>query len=341
MEADRAIRSLLDDIGATEAPPQWLSLRDAELETSEPSAGAVRGASPLPASSTTVSDTAISNPRGRTKGARPRAKQKDPNRARREQRIELLHLRRQAAELERHFSNMRSGGAGPCISLPLVGSLARPRPTLRIVENLYPTASPRNTWKNLAIKQQMERLTAETENTRLRTLVNSNVEIGNRLRRILTRKRPSPLSSNLEAGMDDRDVESGLREISLTSPTASATTDFSLISFTGDPAMASAEVFGVLKDAVTRAWENMDVLLASNGLTASDKTFRSAKVEQIDARKTSMELAASKALPFDLESTARVAWRHFVDLHPKMPDRASFQFRDGQKVSFAWICFAG
>jgi hypothetical protein len=76
----------------------------------------------------------------------------------------------------------------------------------------------------------------------------------------------------------------------------------------------------------------MDTVFIANGLAATETTYRSAKVEQDYSQGTTMEVAASRVLPYDLESTRHVAWRHFNDVLSKMPDRVFFEYHEKQKV---------
>jgi hypothetical protein len=268
----------------------------------------------------------------RSGAGRDRARQAEPNKARSERRLELVHLRRQAVELQRHLDGLRSEGGSEGGSLVLTSDALDTLVSLRVVNRLYPCEHPTTPWEELARGERAKRMRAETENTRLRLLVDSQVKTARQLRRILVPKRPRNARVDIKACLSSerQTGESGV--VSIHPPTSLMAVHPSPPSFTGISGLSSAEIFDMLKDSVACAHQDMDVAFIANGLATTEKAYRSAKVEQDNSRQATMELVASKLLPFEMESTRRAVWHHFVDLYSKMPDRASFVYQDKQKV---------
>lgn len=348
-----AIRSLLDGYDATETL-EWLPPLDSALEIPVLGAEELQLAPgdnnpppALPFVSVPARRSDIDeHEKPLSDAGRLRAKQTDPNRARNERRLELIHLRRQAAELENHLGKLNRVDAATWSSRSTAGDVRPSQSILCVADGLYPYQRSVELWEELARDEKNKRLRAETENTRLRLLVGSHVKTANQLRRILMPKRARNARSYLSACFQEHGCDEQTKRLpsrafptdrvsaSSVVPGPATVTAFlpSLASNTDGSGLSSSQVFEILKHSVSSARRDMDAVFIANGLATMEKTYRSAKVEQDDEDGTTMELAASKVLPYDLESTKRVAWRHFVDSHPKLPDRTSFQFRDERKV---------
>lgn len=328
-----AIGSLLGDDDAL----AWLSRLDDVPEVPIEGGGSTVLASDTDSASDLLSttDDIVARHRQPTPASGARragAKQAEPNKARSERRLELVHLRRQAAELQRHLDGLRSDGGRASGSMVLASDAHDMQTSLRVVDRLYPCERSATPWEELARGERAKRMRAETENTRLRLLVDRQVKTAAQLRRILVPKRPRNARADINACLlgDSQTGESGV--VSIHAPTSRMTVHPSPPTFTGISGLSSAEIFDMLKDSVACAHKDMDTTFIANGLATTEKAYRSAKVEQDNPRQATMELVASKLLPFDLESTRRAVWHHFVDLYSKMPDRASFVYKDKQQV---------
>jgi hypothetical protein len=344
----RAIRSLLADYDASGAL-EWLPpLAGDALEAAVAGVEVAQFASDSDSLTSEATPTADRSPssRPRPSGAKPRAKQKDPNKARNERRLELIHLRRQADELESHLDGLRRDDAQRWSSLAIATTSVKcPRASLCCADGILLSQRPIEVWEELAREQRAKRLRAETENTRLRVLVGSHVKTANQLRRILMPKRPRTARSDLTASIGEAGQEitghghihtaSDVSTERVNETASDALSTVLTIARSEGPRKTSSEIFDMLKHSVARARKDMDAVFVANGLAATEKTYRSAKVEQDDENGMTMELAASKALSFDLESTGRVVWRHFNDLLPKMPDRVYFEYHDERQVRSA------
>jgi hypothetical protein len=200
---------------------------------------------------------------------------------------------------------------------------------------------PDETWMEAAEEQRVKRQRAETDNTRLRLLVSDHLKTTAKLKRLLMPKRTryalQGLGVHIEESQHDKEATSETSDTSGTSvqtestvlvlaPTVFATT------FGVGSAMDTAQVFDMLTRSLDRARSNLDAVFAANGLAGTEKTYRRAKVEQEEANGTVMELVSNKLLPYTMEATQAVAWRHFRDSLPQMPDRAFFKYRDPRKV---------
>lgn len=277
-------------------------------------------------------------------GKRQRTKQRDPNRARNERRLELVHLRQQAEELESRLVELKSGGHR-CDR-----SSADPQVEC-VVE----------AWRGIANDLASERQRTERENIRLRLLVDNHAKITSQLRRIVVPKRPRYARSDMDymaknphlaeasralAAIDDSMDSKGPRTRRRASessarprePLSRTITDVTH----ADEASArlDAQMFDMLMRRVARAREDIDGIFDANGLAVTDKSYRSAKVEQDEASGVNMELVASIVLPYDLQAAQRVVWQHFSRTLPHMPDRTFFQYHAKNKVGalLAAVC---
>lgn len=178
-------------------------------------------------------------------------------------------------------------------------------------------------------------------------LVTSHVKTANRLRGILMPKRPRNSRSYLRIcstqdqhqPLPSSDVpkDQGDSTTASSTPTTVVTIHPSPTLFTGSSTLPSSQILDMLRRSVPRTWRDMDAVFIANGLAKAEKAYRSAKVEEDEAQGTTMELVASKVLPYDMEATRRIVWRHFNDFLPQMPDRRFFQYRDDREVRGA--CF--
>jgi hypothetical protein len=318
-----AIRALLDDVDVTDALEELTSLRG-DLEGPDASGGVVPPAVASPLRMVQGHRVPLSD------AAQHQARRPDPNRARNKRRLELIHLRRQAAELEAHLDQLRRQQQASSESSSRVASPA-------LTRHDHDERSE-DSWESISHELRAKRLSAETENTRLRMLVDSHVKTTSRLRRILLPSRPRNARWYLSSTEDDqtsllsRDV-TPTQVRSSSSPTTAVTIQPSPALFTGIPSMTSPEIFAMLRRSVDRSRSDMDAVFVANGLAKAEQAYRSAKVSQDQVNGTMMELVASKVMPYSMDATARVVWRHFNDFLPQMPDRKSFQFRNEREVN--------
>lgn len=333
-----ALRSLLDDYDAPEAF-ECLSPLGGALETRADGAEAAQLA--LDGDNPVSIATADSARRADT--ALLRAKRADSNRARNERRFEVIHLRRQVGELESHLEEIqhkeqrRWRPLGIPDGTKCTSTSSRPR--LRISASCSPRHAEQ-AWKETAEEQRAKRQRAETENTRLRLLVNDHLKTAAKLKRILMPKRPRFALAGLDICAEKSDHNEENRSAATAANTANQAETTALVlaptafatNFGVGSALDNAQVFEMLTRSLDRARSNLDAVFAANGLAATEKTYRRAKVEQDEANGTVMELVSNKLLPYALEATQTVAWRHFRDLVSQMPDRAFFKYRDARKV---------
>lgn len=273
---------------------------------------------------------------------RRRTKQKDPNRARNERRLELAHLRQQAEELEGRLGMLKSGT--PCVDR----EVSDPPPEC-VVE----------AWRGIANDLASERQRTERENIRLRLLVDSHAKMASQLKRIVMPKKPLYARSDAAylAGNPAFDEASkalaiinstvdgdGSRENRRAAERSNRAREPLSRTFTNvahaDEASArvDARMIDLLLRRVSLAREEIDGIFTTNGLAATEKAYRSARVEQDEASGVNMELVASIVMPYDLEATQRVVWEHFGRTLPHMPDRTFFQYHDKIKVRLRCFC---
>lgn len=151
-----AIQALLDDDDATEAL-EWLSPLNDALETPvasfEVTPLASGGDNPPPAASpiTDSSQRAAdeqAEPLSDTK--QPHTKPSDPNRSRNERRLELIHLRRQAVELETRLGQLKRQEEGRRATAGATGDNTRPLASRLLVEDLNCAQRSEESWEENA-----------------------------------------------------------------------------------------------------------------------------------------------------------------------------------------------
>lgn len=309
-----AIGALLDEYDDLETL-EWLPLLDDALATTVGDSEASRLASD---DCRQRDATASSSAPGGTNGSAREKRRRDPNRARNARRLELLHLRMQVSKLKSHLDAVRH---------------TEQRHSSQVGRRLQPIG---RSWEEEAKQQWDQRQVAETENTRMRLLIEDNVKMTTKIRAILQPKRPRHALWGELLPREPTDCHGGvIMDVpgGSNSPLTSASTSPAMPF--GDSLVRSDEqIFALLTRCLARARNNVDALFAANGLAATEKAYRSAKVEQDEVNGTVMELVASKVLPYAMEATKTAAWHHFGDLVSQMPDRSFFQYRDERRVRF-------
>lgn len=313
-----AIRSLLTDLDDAE---DLLLLDDARDTVIGRSQGLQLAHSPLSGAAAASEQRAGQINGGikpSTRAQAARRKQKNPNRARDAQRLEIIRLRRQATELESVLDRFQRDDARRWGSH--AGRSRMPGKTLTTIA----------AWEKLAREQRARREDSQAENTHLRLIVSGHVKIASRLRRLLMPSRLRPAHVNRITTTKTCSGGDQAHDGDFAASAFLSADGFGADSFTG--ATKCSQIFDMLKHNVARARADMDAVFIANGLAGTETTYRSAKVEQDDARGTTMEVAASRVLPYDLEPVRRVAWRHFNDVLSRMPDRVFFEYHGEQKV---------
>jgi len=317
------IGSLLDDYDDLETL-EWLPLLDDALATTVGDTEAPR----LASSDFKQRDAAATGSalEGTNRNAREK-RRRDPNRARNARRLELLHLRMQVAKLKSHLDAVRHAEQRHPSHNP-------------VGKRLQPIG---RSWEDEAKQQWDQRQVAETENTRMRLLIEDNMKMTTKIRSILqpTRPRHALWGELLARELTDRH-DGVVMDAPVASNSALASASSSPAATFGEPLVQSDEqIFAILTRCLARARNNVDALFAANGLAATEKAYRSAKVEQDEMNGTVMELVASKVLPHAMEATKTAAWHHFGNLVSQMPDRSFFKYRDERRVCScpaAFIC---
>lgn len=296
---------------------------------------------------------------GATPESAARAKQRrakasfDSNRARTERRLELLHLRQQAGELERHLSILRrkeqrrqskSKSAAP----RAIGTSAD--------DSGIAAALAARSWRQTARALSGEREKAEKENIRLRLLVDGHVKTARQLRRILLPKRQRRVQIDLEPAAPSSASTSSQSETSTTPLDADIGGDLDeqtrpgtvrpitsmcpeTMQLCSDHISTNTQIFEVLSRSLAHARSEIDSLFVANGLAATEKSYRSARVEQNETTGTMIEFVASKAFPHPMELTESIVWRHFGYSQRDMPDRTLFRYHDNYKVGVPLATF--
>ncbi|TYZ65076.1 hypothetical protein PybrP1_011597 [[Pythium] brassicae (nom. inval.)] len=174
-------------------------------------------------------------------------------------------------------------------------------------------------WENVAERQYKERLRAEQQNKKLKTMLESQIKLATSLEKIL-KKRP-----NMEVLYPDAPVGSavvGAAPLALAAPSLSAAPSRALAAV---PAAAityaetDADVFRtqarVVVDAYPRA---ADVLAATGFFGPDDTTQHDFRVKDFpDEDGVLMEFMAKSTVPFDVEIAGNALWRFLSDVSVK------------------------
>ncbi|KAF1321854.1 hypothetical protein FI667_g11730, partial [Globisporangium splendens] len=255
----------------------------------------------------------------------------DPNKARNERKGELIYLRKKVAELESRLTQLqtnkrlriesntpRSSRACASISSPTVSSQSQQQLIqtansnsqqlkFTIPSHVVPsTGSTPETyvWQEIANRQSNERVKSERENIRLKIVLENQIKIAKSLEKHLKR-------ATTTAELEKHNIQGCANDAH---PAGNVYTS-------GLKARTTTEIYNDLLAGVEQCYAEVDSVFASNGLASSELTSIVAKMRPDCDRRMFMEICSTKALPFDLHTTASAVWNHYVHAKERIPSR--------------------
>lgn len=255
----------------------------------------------LPAASEVADRAKAASSASAAKRKRPR--RSNPNKAREEQRMEVVFLRRKVGEMEQQLELLRAKS--------LQGS-----PTLSSKDSLGDNSAiePRRTslkltdaWKQLCLHQLKRRVRAERENQRLKRALASQLQLSTSIQRLLDRP----------AGLSVRDHSSYPR-LTRYSNASCLVQGSDLLprhrgEFVGvpptDPAVDRA-IFAELIARADTAFGEIRGVLEANGILTADTARRGATVRQRNGSAL-LDVFATSVLPFDFQLAGNGVWKHY------------------------------
>ncbi|KAE8985249.1 hypothetical protein PR003_g23052 [Phytophthora rubi] len=222
----------------------------------------------------------------------------NPNRAREQQRKELLYLREKVVEMEQELTALQ-GTRRPKTFSEVEGDEADAGGVTASSGFRAP-----DVWKEMASHQLEQRLKSERENRRLKAVLEGQIKIGKSLAKLL------------EATSTTQPMESCLQRTRRMHASA--------------PDRTGPGIFAELMAGVDESYREVDDVFAANGLGEMESSFSDAKM-RVGPDGVYMEIFANKVLPFDVVSTGTAAWEFFANSMEHMPFRFFYQ-KDPQNL---------
>lgn len=218
----------------------------------------------------------------------------NPNRAREQQRKELVYLREKVVEMEQELKALQTmttegvNGNNP----------QREEVTLFQAPGI---------WKEMATHQLDERLKSERENRRLKSLLGRQIKIDETLAKLQETKLFTRFIGILLyfvlQPMDPCVYNQRTRRMDI--PTDS-------------------DIVAELLSSVNDSYCEVDEVFKANELRDMESSFSDAKM-RFGPDGVYMEMFANKVLPFNVASTGSAAWKFFANLIEHMPYRFFYQ----------------
>ncbi|GMF43354.1 unnamed protein product [Phytophthora fragariaefolia] len=228
----------------------------------------------------------------------------NPNKAREQQRNELLYLREKVEEMEQELKALQSTRRPKTRNESEVDG--------RSGEYTNQVSAPSgfrapDVWKEVASHQLQQRLKSERENRRLKAVLEGQIKIGKSLAKLLEATATTqPMESCLYGPQRTRRMH------------ASA------------PDRTGPGIFAELMAGVDDSYREVDEVFRANGLGDMESSFSDAKM-CVGPDGVYMEIFANKVLPFDVQSTGTAAWQYFAKSMEHMPFRFFYQ-KDPQNL---------
>ncbi|KAG3150202.1 hypothetical protein PC128_g23259 [Phytophthora cactorum] len=258
----------------------------------------------LPALPQISAPAAKTSPKSKaTKGSKPkRPLNYNPNRAREQQRKELLYLREKVVEMEQELKALQ-GTRRPKTLTEVEGNNEEDEGE----DALSTGFKAPEVWKDMASHQLEQRLKSERENRRLKAVLEGQIKIGKSLAKLLeATSTTQPMESCVYGPQRTRRMH------------------------TSAPDRTGPGIFTELMAGVDDSYREVDDVFRANGLGEMESSFSDAKM-RVGPDGVYMEIFANKVLPFDVSSTGTAAWQYFAQSMEHMPFRFLYQ-KDPQNL---------
>ncbi|KAG1712665.1 hypothetical protein DVH05_000407 [Phytophthora capsici] len=227
----------------------------------------------------------------------------NPNRAREQQRKELLYLREKVEEMEQELKALQGTRRQKALT------------NVRVNDNnpeqeevaMSPGFQAPGIWKEMASHQLEQGLNSERENRRLKAVLEGQIKIGKSLAKLLeATSTTQPMESCVYGPQRTRRMH------------------------TSAPDRTGPGIFAELLSSIDNSYYEVDDVFKANGLGEMESSFSDAKM-RVGSDGVYMEIFANKVLPFDVASTGTAAWKYFAKSMEHMPFRFLYQ-KDPQKL---------
>lgn len=84
---------------------------------------------------------------------------------------------------------------------------------------------------------------------------------------------------------------------------------------------ADAAIFADLLSGLDQSYAEVDAVFQANGLASRETPLNDARMRFDVSKGMCLEMFANKVLPFDMHTTATVAWQHFIFGKQRTPSR--------------------
>ncbi|KAF4323745.1 hypothetical protein G195_001538 [Phytophthora kernoviae 00238/432] len=213
----------------------------------------------------------------------------DPNRARKERKLEIMFLRRKLEQLQLELQTMqvRRGKNAQVQAEEKTQDGANER----AIVARRPNVEVSSAWREVANRQREQRDKSERENIRLR----------------LTLERQHKLAEAMETLVQAR-IKQQMAEFSaLSNPKVSRCVMGRTLDFRADIAN-----FRDLLEDLDTAHREVDLVFASNRLDTTESSHHGVQLRSSKGiKRVHLEAFCNKALPFELRTTAEATWDHF------------------------------
>ncbi|ETL33604.1 hypothetical protein, variant [Phytophthora nicotianae CJ01A1] len=218
----------------------------------------------------------------------------DPNRARNERKIELAYLREKVSQLELELRALKLHPRTQARAIRHDGDKKLTEPMKKDTEldsamSVYDPVQVPTVWKEVACRQRRRREKAERENVRLKLILENQIRMARGLESLLQKRAKQQV------------VEcSSLSQTKKSKYSQGRTLDF----------RADVNDFKDLLAHLDRAYREVDVVFAANGLATMETTHRDARMRE-GADCMYLDIFANKVMPFGMRATAQAVWDHF------------------------------
>jgi hypothetical protein len=209
----------------------------------------------------------------------------DPNRARKERKLEMTFLRRKFEQLQLELKTLQSQRTG---SRSGSGAKQQEQGSRALVTTNKEVSSA---WKDVASRQREQRDKAEKENVRLRLIM----------------ERQHKLAEALETLVQAR-IKQQMAEFSaLSTPRLGRSFTSRTLDFRAD-----INDFRGLLGELEQAHREVDAVFAANRLNTTESSHHGVQLRSSKAGNgMRLEVFSNKAMPFNLRDTAEATWDHF------------------------------
>ncbi|RLN85013.1 hypothetical protein BBO99_00000869 [Phytophthora kernoviae] len=213
----------------------------------------------------------------------------DPNRARKERKLEIMFLRRKLEQLQLELQTMQvRRGKNTQVQAE---EKTQDGANERAIVARRPNVEVSSAWREVANRQREQRDKSERENIRLR----------------LTLERQHKLAEAMETLVQAR-IKQQMAEFSaLSNPKVSRCVMGRTLDFRADIAN-----FRDLLEDLDTAHREVDLVFASNRLDTTESSHHGVQLRSSKGiKRVHLEAFCNKALPFELRTTAEATWDHF------------------------------